>query len=361
MAIRKLARSWQYDFKPPDYPRQRKGGYRTKAEAEAAERARRAELTGGVQRIMLAEAYTAYMAATTMKDTTRDSNVLLWGRIKSILGHVYIHEVDTAAMDGFKQKLPPELKLGPTTVNRHLGLIGTVLRFMWKRGKLKYVPYVPKESVPTKLVGWYTEQQRDQLLDGLFEHFPHWYLFFYLTCRLGLRRGEVYAISYRQIRDIPPVLVVDQALQKGTKERQVKIIFRKNNAAYELMLTEDIIDAIRWHKAQGYGGEEFLFSKDGSFPKYLDSYVRSLRNVQKKLRLRLLSHKALGRHSVASQAATSGKSIKAIQAQLGHKSEQSTHRYAHLGSRAQLQLVESLTPTSPSHVNLVSTGKKKGS
>jgi len=129
----------------------------------------------------------------------------------------------------------------------------------------------------------------------------------------------------------------------------------------QLLRDEDIIDAIRWHKAQGYGGEEFLFSKDGSFPKYLDSYVRSLKNVQKKLGLRLLSHKALGRHSVASQAATSGESIKAIQAQLGHKSEQSTHRYAHLGSRAQLQLVESLTPISPSHVNLVSTGKTEGS
>ncbi|MDJ0763659.1 MAG: tyrosine-type recombinase/integrase [Myxococcota bacterium] len=56
--------------------------------------------------------------------------------------------------------------------------------------------------------------------------------------------------------------------------------------------------------------------------------------------LRLLSHHSIGRHSigrhsVASQAATGGESIKAIQAQLGHRSEQSTHRYAHLGSKAQ--------------------------
>ena len=245
MAIRKLAKSWQYDFKPPDYPRQRKGGYRTKAEAEAAERACRAELTSGVQRILLAKAYEDYMAATTLSDTSRDSNVLLWSRIKPILGHVYIHQVDTASMDGFKQKLPRELELGPKTINRHLGLIGTVLRFMWKRGKLNFVPYVPKEPEPKKLVGWYTEAERDQLLDGLFADFPHWYLFFYLTCRLGLRRGEVYAISHRQIRDIPPMLVVDQALQKGTKERPVRIITRKNKEAFELLLSDDIIDAIR--------------------------------------------------------------------------------------------------------------------
>lgn len=38
-----------------------------------------------------------------------------------------------------------------------------------------------------------------------------------------------------------------------------------------------------------------------------------------------------------------------IQAQLGHRSEQSTHRYAHLGSKAQLRLVEGLAPASPPH------------
>ena len=60
------------------------------------------------------------------------------------------------------------------------------------------------------------------------------------------------------------------------------------------------------------------------------------------------------------QAVTNGDSIKAVQAQLGHRSEQSTHMYAHLGSRAQLRLVESLQPVTPPHVNIRSTSKKKG-
>ena len=59
---------------------------------------------------------------------------------------------------------------------------------------------------------------------------------------------------------------------------------------------------------------------------------------------RALSHHKVGRHSVASQAVTGGESIKAVQAQLGHSSEQSTHKYAHLGSGAQLRLVTALTP-----------------
>jgi integrase len=71
--------------------------------------------------------------------------------------------------------------------------------------------------------------------------------------------------------------------------------------------------------------------QSGDFPRYIDSHVRPLTLVQQKLGLRLLSHRKVGRHSVASQAVTGGESFKAVQAQLGHRSEQSTHKYSHLG------------------------------
>jgi hypothetical protein len=48
-----------------------------------------------------------------------------------------------------------------------------------------------------------------------------------------------------------------------------------------------------------------------------------------------------------------------VQAQLGHRSEQSTHKYAHLGSKAQRALLDHLAPLAPPHVNLVSTDMKK--
>jgi integrase len=127
-----------------------------------------------------------------------------------------------------------------------------------------------------------------------------------------------------------------------------------------LDLTQDIVDAIRWHIRQGYAGPEFLFSKDGTFPRYIDGYKRPASEVPRMLGLRPLSHHALGRHSVASQAVTGGHSIKAVQAQLGHRSEQSTHMYAHLGSRAQLRLVEGLQPAAAPHGTLRAPSKKKG-
>ena len=83
--------------------------------------------------------------------------------------------------------------------------------------------------------------------------------------------------------------------------------------------------------------------------RHIDSYKRPMVAVQRALGLRPLSHYALGRHSVASQAVTSWHYIKAVQAQYGRRSEQSTHMYAHLGSQAQLRLVVSLKPSAPPH------------
>jgi integrase len=259
----------------------------------------------------------------------------------------------SGVIDELKSGLPTHL--GPESINNRIKIVRAVLRFMWKRGHLTSVPYVPMESAPERAPKWYTEEERDRLLQGMFEMYPQWYAFFYLTTRLGLRTGEVYAIARDRIRDIPPQLIVDRSVQRGNKERPAMLAPRKNNKVLTLALTEDVVDAIRWHIQQGYAGPEFLFSKDGRFPTRIYSHARPLRAVQRALGLREIGHHQVGRHSVASQAATGGHSIKAIQAQLGHTSAKSTHQYAHLGQRAQLRLVADLEPSAPPHVNVRST------
>jgi site-specific recombinase XerD len=360
MAVRKRSRSWQYDFTIPGFGRQRQGGFTTRAEATLAEKGAREALLSGGRQLLFSEGHTQYMAATRMKDRGRDAFEHLWKRIAPELGHLHIEDVDTSALDAFKQSLPSHL--GPKSINQYLILIRAVLRFLWKRSRLQSVPYVPMESVAKPHVDWYTQAERDELLAGMFRLEPQWYLFYYLTMRLGLRVGEVYAVMHRQIRRNPPSLIVDQAVQRGTKTRPAKLVVRKNDEAYVLQLTEDLLAAVDWHVKAGYSGEAFLFSKTGSFARYIDSHVRPLLLVQQKLGLRALSHHKVGRHSVASQAVTGGESVKAVQAQLGHRSEQSTHKYAHLGSDAQRRLVEALRPrraphegaTPPAHGTLAS-------
>ncbi len=336
-----------YDFAIGGFGRQRKAGFCSKQEALIAEKRAREDLLSGARRFTFEEAHKKYLSATDIRDRTRDSFSHMWKQIGPRLGYLYLEEITTSAIDSFKEKLKG--KLGPKTINNHLALIRVILRFMWKREHLKGVPYIPMMKVPKKKPDWYSQEERDRFLEGMFNMYPAWYLFFYLTMRLGLRVSEVYAVSLSRIREVPPQLVVDRQVQRGLGKRPAKLIERKNYEGYVLDLTEDVVEAIRWHVQQGYSGEEFLFSKDGEFPRFIDSYKRPMREVQKELKLRRLSHHQLGRHSVASQAVTGGVPIKAVQAQLGHRSEQSTHQYAHLGSRAQLRLVEGLMPSSPPH------------
>ncbi|MEI9951643.1 MAG: hypothetical protein WDO74_22350 [Pseudomonadota bacterium] len=255
MAVRKLAKSWQYDFKLSGFGRHRQGGYQTKAEALLAERTEREALLSGARQVLFSEAYAEYSAATSMKDRARDAYEHAWKRIKPELGHFYIEGVGTSALDSFKQTLPKHL--GPKSINQHLILVRALLRFMWKRSKLKSVPYVPMESVPQKHVGWYTRQERDKLLEGIYRLEPQWYLFYYLTVRLGLRTGEVYGVAHSRILREGMQLVVDQVVQRGTKTRASRLSTRKTDEAYVLDITPDILAAVDWHISQGYGGGEF--------------------------------------------------------------------------------------------------------
>ena len=51
MAVRKRANPWQYDFKLQGYRRQRRAGFRTRAEAHEAEARAREDLISGRKRI----------------------------------------------------------------------------------------------------------------------------------------------------------------------------------------------------------------------------------------------------------------------------------------------------------------------
>jgi hypothetical protein len=152
--------------------------------------------------------------------------------IKPVLGHLYLDEVTTLEMDKLKQSLPAHY--APSTVNHHLALVRAVLRYALKRNLLQSIPYVPTEKVIRKQPRWYNEAERDRLLRGMFETQPRWYAFFYLTTRLGLRTGEVYAISRDRIRDVPPTLIVDRAVQRGYKDRPAMLGRRRSGYPYSL-------------------------------------------------------------------------------------------------------------------------------
>ena len=345
---RRLQRSWTYDFRAKG-KRYRKGGFSTKAEATAEGQAHYESLLNRKGTTTLAKAYKDYTTGTELAIRTREAYARCWERIEPVLGHLFIEEVTTEAMDEFKKLLPEDW--APKTINLHLSVISGSLTFARKREKLKFVPYVPRVAVPDKTTQWYPMEEREELLAGMYELFPRWYLFFYLSMRLGLRTGEVYPIEREQLRDNPLSIAIDRAAIRGEKERPAQIVpYRKNEEQWTLLITPDVWEAVQWHIDRGYAGERFLFLKNrDALPKHLDSHRRPLRIVQRAKGLRYLSHHKIGRHSVGGQSSSAGISTRVLQSQLGHKSIQSTARYANLANFAQLKLLQDLAPATPPH------------
>ncbi len=74
-----------------------KAGFRTKAEAEEAEKRKREEIRLGRRRFTLAQAFEMYLTANHMKDRAGHLPRSLASEHEPVLGHYYIEEVDTSS------------------------------------------------------------------------------------------------------------------------------------------------------------------------------------------------------------------------------------------------------------------------
>jgi integrase len=346
VVVRKRGSKWEYDFRLLG-KRHRDGGFRTKTIAELAEKKKERELLSGKQ-MTYAEVWEKFLEGTKHKPLTREKYVWLYDfYLKESLGPLYLTEFETATFDDLKKRFDPTL--GASTVNLYLTLAKAPLTFAWKRNWMPHPPWVAKDPTPDKVEQWYTVEERDRFLEGVFEHAPHWYLFFYLTSRLGLRRGEVYPIEHEQFQRERGSLLIDKGAVQGTKDRPLQIDLRKGNDTLTLKVTQDVFDAYDWHCKMGFAGKRYVMMPNDKVPTYLDSHKAVMRTVQKRLGLPRYPHHAIGRHSVASQAVEDEQHPKAIQQQLGHKRAETTQRYMHAKQGAQLKIVEALRPSRAPH------------
>ena len=73
MTVRKRERSWYYDFTLEGFGRHKKAGFRTKAEAEEAEKRKRDELRLGRRRFTLAQAFEMYLTIASSPSAFRST------------------------------------------------------------------------------------------------------------------------------------------------------------------------------------------------------------------------------------------------------------------------------------------------
>ena len=197
-----------------------------------------------------------------MKVYARDAYEHVWKRIDPKLTlTLYVEQVDTSALDAFKRSLPAHL--GPKSINQHLILVRAVLRF-----RLETQP----SQGPCRTSRWVGAKDTCQIgtpsrsgtnySGASFASSHNWYLFYYLdgTAR-SAHGGRLYAIAHRQIRR-EPLTSSTEAVQRGTKNPEARLAPRKNDEAYVLDLTADLLAAVDQHVSGGYGGRRVSLLED---------------------------------------------------------------------------------------------------
>ena len=348
MVVRKRGSKWEYDFRLLG-KRHRDGGYAKKALALMAEAKAQENLLAG-KRWTYADAWNEFLAGTEHAVLTRERYLWLYEHFFGrFLGPLYTTEIHSTTFDKLRVELLKERKAN--SVNTILTMAKAPLTYCWRRNLLPHPPWMQRAKEADKPERWYTVEQRDRFLAGVFEHAPQWYLFFYMTARLGLRRGELYALTHDKFRRDTMEILIDCRAVPGKQDRESFIApGRKSGDTLLLRVSQDVFDAYDWHCNMGHAGDRLVMFASDRLTMALDGHKTVLRSIQVRLGLPLYPHHAIGRHSVASQADATQQTPTTIQAQLGHKNVKTTMGYIHASKRkAQSRVQDALRPARAPH------------
>jgi len=290
-----------------------------------------AGLTNEAQRHTVNEAITKYRTEVLPElrpETARKyAQHLDWWTPR--LGRLRLSECNAAKIDACRDELVAAGK-APATVNRHLASLGSVLTAAVKRWHwLKVSPLreVEKRQENNGGTRYLSEDELQRLLAACRESAsPDLYLAVLLSVTTGARQGEVLGLRWR-----------DVDLTAGTVHLRVDNVTTTKGGIRSLPIVPQALTLLKdrheAHKAQPQAVQA-LRDPELVFPsKVARTKPVSLRTpwetALKRAGITNLRWHDM-RHSAASFLAKGGASLLEIGAVLGHKSTNTTKRYAHL-------------------------------
>ena len=213
----------------------------------------------------------------------------------------------------------------PKTVNNHLATLRTLLMTAMEWDLISSVPKIRLLKVPPQDFDWLTRSESKLFLAAVDEHHPQWRALFWLALRTGLRRGELFALQWKDVDLDPGAVHVRRGVFRGRLESP------KGGRARTVPMTRRLVSVVASYKAKAEDKSTFLFpGADGKLTRYQDHVDRPHKGALKKARLRTSLRFHDLRHSFGSQLIAAGRSLKEVQELLGHASITTTMRYAHL-------------------------------
>lgn len=261
---------------------------------------------------------------------------------ESSLGHLRLSEITPARIADHRDRL--QEGRAPATVSRYLATLASVLTFA-KKSKhwLKDSPMdaVEKPIVSNGKTRFLSQDELKRLLEACkSSESPDLYLAVLISITTGARQGEVFGLRWCDVDLVGGALFLRADNQTRTKGG----VRRVGIASQVRPLLEERLDALKL-KCKGADGDEKDMPERGLvFPSRI--------STKQPVDLRTPFWTALRRagienfrwhdlrHSAASFMAANGASLLEIGTVLGHKSSNTTKRYAHLTEQATDILVQ---------------------
>ncbi len=346
MAVKKWRGKWVVDFIVDDKRIRRVSPVQTKRGAKAYEVVLRLELTSATPQSgaapaaevpTLAEFATEWMS-TYVRVHSKPSGALLKdlclsNHLVPFFGKQRLDAITQRQIEGFKaHQIDKGLK--PASVNRHLSVLGRLLRCAMEWRLIGEMPTINTLPEPQADFDWLRPAEVGRLLDIARSMRPQWFVFFLLAVRTGMRKGEIYGLHWRSVDFGARRITVEHNCWRG------RLGTPKNGKTRVVPMTADLVEALsawRQHSA----GEIVFPNKEGGLVSGQTTANEALSRALKKAGLRHVRFHDL-RHTFASHLVLQKCSLKVVQVLMGHSSVRMTERYAHVADEQLVAAVDVL-------------------
>lgn len=231
----------------------------------------------------------------------------------------------------WRSRIRQESGIGPA--NYALKTVKTILKYACYRGDLDRDPTggIGNIKTFTPARGTLTQEELDQMFNLDNNVFPEERIrmIFLLAAETGMRRGEIFALQWRDIDWEKHIITVQRAVNRNgmglPKWNKIRFIALTDRIERELQRYNQDVLTVR--------NKDFLICWDDGAPLHVGNFDRWFGRIMKRMAIdkkarNLVPHSL--RHTRITLWKQAGIPMDAIQAMVGHSDEKTTEDYTHL-------------------------------